>query len=148
MQFSQLGTAQIESGFSTKPLIASSGGALRFQNRLQSAWSISCTSKNHHNSPQLQVSSELDSISGFGSIFGLPSVHCTLCMYRVYRGEVGLSPGFSTEAISNTSGPMVFVFCRLVVHVGTATWCNMVGNGAVEPKLAPKNRKFHEIYAV
>ena len=64
----------------------------------------------------------------------------------MYRGEVGLSPGFSTKAISIASGPMVFVFCRLVVHVGTATWCNMVGNGAVEPKIASKDRNFIEIF--
>ncbi len=53
VQFSQLGTAWIESGFSTKTSIVSSGGALRSQNRLQSAWSTSCTPQNHHNSPQL-----------------------------------------------------------------------------------------------
>ena len=85
------------------------------------------------------MSSELDSISGFGSIFGLASVQC---MYSDTQGEVGPRPRISTEAISITSGPMVSVFCRLVVHVGTATWCDMVGSGAVEPKLASKNLQF------
>ena len=39
-----------------------------------------------------------------------------------------------------TTGPMVSIFCRLVAHVGTATWCNMNGNGGVAAELASKNR--------
>ena len=130
--------------------IKNSDGELRrratIRNRLQSAWNIGCTPKNHHNLPQLRMSSELDLIFGFGQISGLPSVCCIICMCG---GEDRPAPRISTEVISITTGPMVFIFCRLVAHVGTATWCNMNGNGGVAPDLASKTRfyvvNFHNL---
>ena len=126
-------------GFFTKTVIAGSGGALRPQNRSQSAQSIGSTFQNNRVSSQLRLSSEIDSICHFARI--------PLSLWSgVCDGGDRFRPRISGEDISMTTGPMVFIFCRLVAHVGTATWCDMNRNGAVAAELAPKTWKFSKFH--